>query len=196
MALCVALPLLVVLAVVADGGRSRAAVIIYAVGLCSMLAVSTTYHRWVNGDRARRAWQRADHATIFVAIAGTISAVALISLPTGHSIAVLIVIWVLAVSGAAVKVVGLPELDGAGTAMYLATGWTGLLLAPPLLDFGAVPFGLVLLGGVLYTVGAIGFRFRWPRLSPATFSYHEVWHAFTTAAAGSHLAAIWILATA
>src|SRR5687768_14792090 len=69
-ALACIIPPLVAMAVQADGGRARAGVIIYTAGLCSMLAVSTTYHRWVHTTRARAAWRRADHATIFAAIAG------------------------------------------------------------------------------------------------------------------------------
>ena len=42
--------------------------------------------------------------------------------------------------------------------------------------------------------GAIGFGHQWPKLRPSTFSYHEVWHAFTVAAAGLHFAAVWVVA--
>jgi hemolysin III len=47
----------------------------------------------------------------------------------------------------------------------------------------------------MYTVGALAFRRKWPTLRPATFSYHEVWHAFTIAAAALHLAAVWVVVT-
>ena len=58
-----------------------------------------------------------------------------------------------------------------------------------------MPVLLLAAGGLLYTVGTIGFGRRWPTLGPKVFSYHEVWHAFTIAAAAAHLAAIWIVAT-
>lgn len=189
------LPLLVVLAIVADGARARAGVIVYAIGLCSMLIVSTTYHRWVHTIRARAAWRRADHATIFAAIAGTFTALALITLGTGLAIAMLIVMWTAAAVGATVKLVRIPHSEGIGVVMYIATGWVGLSLIPALWNRGGfVPVALLLAGGVMYTVGAFGFGRRWPRLRPATFSYHEVWHAFTLAAAGLHLAAVWTVA--
>lgn len=54
----------------------------------------------------------------------------------------------------------------------------------------------LLLGrGVLYTLGAVAFARHWPTLRPARFSYHEVWHVFTIAAAGMHFGAILTLAT-
>ena len=52
---------------------------------------------------------------------------------------------------------------------------------------------LLVAGGVIYTVGAIGFACRWPTLRPSVFSYHEVWHLCTLAAAATHVAAVWLV---
>lgn len=72
LALAVIAPAVLVLVASADGTvGTRVGVAVYAAGLCSMLFVSATYHRWVHGLRARSAWRRADHATIFAAIAGS-----------------------------------------------------------------------------------------------------------------------------
>ncbi len=170
--------------------------IVYAVGLCSMLAVSTTYHRWVHTIRARATWRRADHATIFAAIAGTFSALALTSLDTGPAIAMLILVWTAAAVGAVLKIFSFHRANRLGAAMYIAIGWAGLVLVPAVWHRGgALAVGLLVGGGVLYTVGAAGFGRQWPTLRPATFSYHEVWHAFTIAAASLHFAAIWTVAT-
>jgi hemolysin III len=195
-ALWSAVPLLVGLAIESDAARSRAAVIVYAVGLCSMLAVSTTYHRWVHTIRARANWRRADHAVIFAAIAGTFTALALTSLDTGPAIAMLILIWTAAAVGAGFKIFSFHRANRLGAAIYIAIGWAGLALVPAVWHRGgALAVGLLVAGGLVYTVGAAGFDRRWPTLRPATFSYHEVWHAFTIAAAGLHFAAIWTVAT-
>ena len=129
-ALLSVIPLLVVLATEADGARARAAVVIYAIGLCTMLAVSTTHHRWVHTIRARAAWRRADHAAIFAAIAGTFAAVALISLGTGPAIAALVLMWGAAVASAAVKIVWFDRAHLFGGVMYISLGWAGLAIAP------------------------------------------------------------------
>ncbi len=194
-ALISVIPLLVVLTIESSGARARAAVIMYGVGLCSMLAVSTTYHRWVHTIRARAAWRRADHATIFAAIAGTFAALALISLGTAAAIATLIVVWGAAASSAIVKVLWFDRAHGFGSAMYVGLGWAGVAIGPALWRHGGLPtVALVLAGGVIYTAGAVAFSRGWPTLRPSTFSYHEFWHACTLAAAGLHLAAIWTLA--
>jgi len=195
-ALLAAIPLLVVLSVESNGARTRAAVIVYAVGLCSMLTVSTVYHRWVHTLRARAIWRRADHATIFAAIAGTFTALALGTLGTGAAITMLIAIWAAAATGAVVKLTRFHRADRIGSVMYVAMGWAGLLLVPALWhQRGALAVVLLVAGGVMYTVGAANFRRQWPTLRPTTFSYHEVWHAFTIAAIGLHLAAVWTVAT-
>jgi hemolysin III len=194
--LTAAVPLMVVLALVASGGRARAGVIVYAVGLCSMLTVSVTYHRWVHTVRARALWRRADHATIYAAIGGTFTPLCLLAFGTVWRVVVLVVVWTAVVGGAIIKALDWRHAHGVGVALYLGIGWAGVLLFPATwIRSGPLPVLLLSLGGVLYTVGAIGFGRRWPTLGPKVFSYHEVWHAFTIAAAGAHLAAIWIVIT-
>jgi hemolysin III len=196
LALTVAVPLLVALSIDASHARARAAVIVYAVGLCSMLAVSTIYHRWVHTIRARAAWRRADHATIFMAIAGTFTALALTILSTAAAITMLVVVWCAAAIGAFAKAAWFERAHRLGVATYIAIGWAGVALGPAVWQQGGLlPVMLLFAGGVIYTAGAIGFGRRWPTLRPATFGYHEVWHAFTVAAAGLHLAAIWTVTT-
>jgi hemolysin III len=195
-ALWIAIPLLVALAIASNDARSRAAVIVYGVGLTSMLAVSTIYHRWVHTIRARAAWRRADHATIFAAIAGTCTALTLTSLSTAPAIAMLVLVWLVAAAGAAVKVLWFHRANRLGSVLYIALGWSGVALVPAVWQRGGLlATALLVGGGVVYTVGAAGFGRQWPTLRPSSFSYHEVWHAFTVAAAGLHFGAVYTLAT-
>jgi hemolysin III len=196
LALWPAIPLVVLLAVAANGAQARAGAIVYGVGLCSVLAVSTTYHRWVHSHRARSAWRRADHATIFSLIAGTCTALAFTSLGTGAAIAMIVVIWFAAVTGAVLKVARFERADRLGSVMYVVMGWSGAALVPAIWQRGGlIPVLCLVMGGIAYTVGAVCFAHGWPRLAPERFSYHEVWHAFTLAAAGLHFTAITTLAT-
>lgn len=195
-ALWLAAPSVVLLAIASDGARARAGAIVFAVGLCAMLAVSTTYHRWVHTLSARSSWRRADHATIFALIAGTCTALALTSLSTGPAIAMLITIWLAAVLGAVFKLTSFERAHRYGPVLYVGMGWSGAALVPAMWQRGGVlPVVLLLGGGLFYTVGAIAFARQWPTLRPARFSYHEVWHACTIAAAALHFAAIAALAT-
>lgn len=187
-------PLLMVVAADARSDLIRVGVVVYAVGLCSMFFVSTTYHRWVHTIRARAAWRRADHAMIFVAIAATCTPLCLTLGPAGSATWQLAVVWSIAAVGIVAKAGGGRRGNHLGNALYIANGWAGLAILPALWARGYVtPTILLLTGGVVYTVGAAGFARRWPSLRPSVFGYHEVWHAATITAAGMHLAAVWLI---
>lgn len=196
LALWAAVPAALFLVLLADGPRARTGAIFYAVGLCAMLTVSVTYHRWVHTIRARERWRRADHATIYVAIAGTYTAVSLAVVRGALGIVLLAVVWCTAAVGAALKISGSRHGDTFGTALYLGLGWAGIAALPGLLLAARVgPASLLFVGGMCYTVGAVWFAKQWPRLRPTVFSFHEVWHVCTLLAAIAHFTAIWFLTT-
>lgn len=191
--LAVAAPLCALVAADAHDTRARVGVVVYAIGLCSMLAVSTTYHRWVHTIRARAAWRRADHATIFLAIAGTTTP---LCLALGSPAWQLAVVWVIALVGVLAKATGSRRGHHVGNVLYIANGWAGLLILPALWASGHVAAtALLVTGGVIYTAGAFGFARQWPTLSPSVFGYHEAWHTATVAAAGAHLLAVAMITT-
>ena len=193
-ALLVALPMLVILAIVANGARAQIGVIVYAIGLCAMFMASATYHRWVHTMRARDLWRRADHAMIFAAIAGSFTPICLLSLPDRWGIPLLVLMWVGGVFGAAVKFVGWNHARLAGGVMYAALSTVAALAIPSLYQrYGVLPAALMLVSGFFYIVGAIGLNKRWPKLRPSVFSYHEVWHACTVVAAGAHFGTVWMI---
>ena len=169
---------------------------VYAVGLCSMLAASATYHRWVHGLRARCAWRRVDHAAIFGAIAGSSTPIVVAALPGVAGFVLVGSVWSAALLGAWCKLSRWGGGDRAGTAMYSVTIVLGAVAVPWLwAREGAGPAALVIAGGAVYLVGAACFARQWPTLRPTVFSYHEVWHVFTIIAAVAQFGAIWMLAT-
>lgn len=195
-ALYLALPSLAALIVFADSARARVGAVLYAAGLCSMLTVSVTYHRWVNALKARARWRRADHAMIFAAIAGSTTPIILIVMPGGLGIALIAAVWTASIIGAGFKVARSDRGDAIGTVFYIAVSVLAALPLPALWRHGgARPAILMVVAGALYIVGAIWFGKNWPKLRPAVFSYHEVWHVLTVLAAGTHFATVWAIST-
>jgi hemolysin III len=191
-----AIPALILLIVFANSARATVGVAIYAGGLSAMFVASTTYHRWVNGFRARAAWRRADHAMIFAAIAGSTTPIVLIVMPSGWGIALLAVVWAVSVVGAVFKFGRWRRGDMIGTGLYAAVSAFAALALPALwIRGGVAPAVLYLVSGGLYIFGARWFSKTWPRLRPNVFSYHEVWHVFTVVAAALHFVAVWVIAT-
>jgi hemolysin III len=81
-----------------------------------------------------------------------------------------------------------------GGYLYIGLGWMVVLALPAVVQsLGPLELGLLLAGGVLYTVGAIGLRLQWPNPDPRVFGYHEAWHVMTVAAATCHFALVVML---
>jgi hemolysin III len=156
---------------------------IYGVCLVLLFSVSASYHRGPWSMKTRRVWGRLDHATIFVAIAGTYTPVVVNVLRGWQSIVLLTVIWVLAAAGATVAATGVPMPRGVTVGLYIAVGWTVIFFMPALAEriHGS---GLLMLaiGGALYSAGAIVYALRWPQLWPRVFGFHEVFHVLVIAA--------------
>ena len=194
-ALWVSSPVLALLIRTADGARARWSVVVFAISLCSMFAVSATYHRWVHTLRHRAIWRRADHAVIFFTIGGTFTPICLLGISPGLGMALLVVMWCGCALGMIMKVAAWRHQRIAGGVMYITLGWVGVVAIPSLWrETGVLAAVLFVLGGLSYTIGAWLLYRRRPTLRPGVFSYHEVWHACTLLAAGLHIVVLWMLA--
>jgi hemolysin III len=175
----------VVLAALADGLRERLATWVYAAALAAMFGASAVYHRVDWRTPARRAWaRRLDHSTIFLFIAGTYTPFALLAFGGVLAPVVLIAVWLGAVLGVAINLCWIDAPKWIGAIAYLAVGWVGVVAAPRLFsDLGVAAAVLVLVGGLLYTLGAVIYTMQRPDPFPLTFGYHELFHVLVIAAA-------------
>jgi hemolysin III len=113
-----------IILVIAGAGSIARQISLAVYGLCLVLlfAVSASYHRGPWSPRTRRIWGRLDHATIFLAIAGTYTPVVVNVLKGWPSIVLLVVIWVLAGSGVIVATTGIPLPRWVTVVLYLGVG--------------------------------------------------------------------------
>jgi len=186
---------MVTLAWTTVGAGAALACAIYTLTLIALFTVSATYHRhtWTS-VRARTWMKRADHAMIFVFIAGSYTPISVLALYPPTRTWILLAVWAGAAGGVALKMLFPHAPRWLGVPFYLALGWGAVLVMPDLLANGGVPaFVLIAAGGLLYTVGAIFYATRWPNPWPKTFGYHEFFHAAVTLAAICHCVAIWLL---
>lgn len=190
----VAVVLTVVLALRADTGGERAALIIYGACVTSMLVVSGTYHARRIAHRERRLLRRLDHATILVAIAGTYTAVIVLAMDGTTRVVLLVVTWVLAVIGVAIRMLWLDAPSGLIALVYLVAGWL-VLLDPPayVASLDAAELTMLAVGGGAYTVGAVIYALKRPNPWPAVFGYHEVFHSLVLVGALCHWITVLLL---
>ena len=169
----------------------RAALAVYAAALAALFGVSAAFHRVRWGEVGRRRMRRADHTTIFIAIAGTYTAVAGLALHGWAQILVLSLVWGGGAVGVTVRQLWLDAPKWAVAVPYVVVGWCALAVVPQLVrGLGGAGFGLVVAGGACYTVGALVYARRRPDPVPGVFGYHEVFHALTVVGASLHFVAI------
>lgn len=177
----------VTLVLAAGAALSRWAAIIYSASLSAMYGVSALYHRVTWRQRGLAVLRRLDHSMIFVLIAGTFTPFGLLILRDGWSVATLIVFWVGAVAGVVVSLFWIDAPRWVAAILYLALGWAGTVtLGPIARTLGGGSVALLLVGGVLYSVGAVVYARKKPSPAPRVFGYHEVFHAFVIVASACH----------
>jgi hemolysin III len=162
----------------------QGAVAIYAAALVSMLGVSATYNMWPVG---RRKWllRRADHALIYLMIAGTYTP--LVALVGNGTVAWSLLggVWLVAGIGIALKLTLPGRFDRAAIGLYLLLGWSGLAAYDSVIA-RLQPDALWLLaaGGLLYSFGVVFHVWR-------SLPYQNaIWHAFVLAATACHFGAV------
>ena len=179
------------LVALAPSGKPRLAAAIYALSGAGPLGTRALYHRRDWTTRARMRMRRLDHSMIFVLIAGTYTPFALLVLHGALARTILIVVWAGAAGGTLLNLFWVRAPKPVTAAVYIALGWVAIAAMPQMARaIGALGVGLVLLGGVLYTTGALIYALRRPNPVPGVFGYHEVFHALVVAAAAAHFAAV------
>jgi hemolysin III len=166
------------------GLREQAAVAVYAAGLVSMLGVSATYNMWPVG---RRKWllRRADHALIYLMIAGTYTPLVTLVGTGTAAWGLLLMVWCVAIIGMALKIMMPGRFDRAAVGLYLLLGWSGIAAYDSVIAMLA-PTALWLLaaGGLLYSFGVVFHLWR-------SLPYQNaIWHGFVLAATACHFGTV------
>jgi hemolysin III len=170
---------------------SKLVVLVYAVSISLLFGVSALFHRHTWGPVGRRRMRRADHSTIFIAIAGSYTAVAGIALSGWPRITVLCIVWGGALVGITLRQLWLDAPKWVVALPYVVVGWAAVAVLPQLFRaLGGVGFTLLLAGGLVYSVGAVVYALKRPNPVPGTFGYHEVFHACTIVGAVLHYVVI------
>lgn len=180
-----------VLVYCAPAGRRFWAALVYAASLSALLGVSALYHR-ITWSPARRRWiSRLDHSMIHVLIAGTYTPFGMLAFSDTLAALLLRVAWGAAAAGITLHVLWHDAPKWLSACVYVAMGWIGVAALPSLVaQTGWTPVVLLLVGGLVYSAGAVVYAVRRPDPLPAVFGYHEVFHTLVVIAASVHYAAV------
>lgn len=169
--------------------------LVYGLTVCALFGISAVYHRVTWSTTATRIrMKRADHSMIFLFIAGSYTPFAMLGLPSSTGRTLLIVVWAGAAAGVALKLLWPTAPRWLGVPLYLLLGWAVVPVAGQLhAETGIVPMILLLIGGVIYSAGAVLYATQWPNPWPSVFGHHEFFHAATVLAALCHYIAVWLV---
>ena len=185
------IPAGIALIVMAQGAAATTGAAIYSATLLLLFGTSASYHRLAQSERARTIMQRLDHSMIYLLIAGTYVPLCLVAMPPGWGIPMLAIVGSLAALGMVLKLAFFHGARYVSYSLYIIMGWVAVIAAPVLVDsLTGLQLGLIVAGGVAYTVGFPVLLTRRPNPWPTTFGYHEVWHLLTVVAAALHFAAV------
>ncbi|MHB1263679.1 MAG: PAQR family membrane homeostasis protein TrhA [Gemmatimonadaceae bacterium] len=192
-AIAAALALAISMAVLAPDGSARrlVALAIFGGTAVLMFSASALYHL-AKGSPRVGLYRRLDHSMIFVFIAGSYTPICLIAMDgTRLGSILLATVWAIALLGILMKVFWIGAPRALSTMLYLAMGWTGVIAFPILRHVTPAAFlAWILVGGVLYSVGAFFYWRKWPLGRPGLFGFHELWHSFVIAAVACHYVAM------
>jgi hemolysin III len=164
---------------------------IYVTFLAGMFGVSAILHRRDWEPRAFGWLRRADHAMIFACIAGTYTPFCVLGLHSVAGTRLLVLVWSAAGLGILRAILWPHAPRGVTSALYVGVGWVVLAYLPEVYaGLPPVAFTLLVIGGVVFTVGAAIYLFRWPDPWPTVFGYHEVFHVVIILGCSCHFVAI------
>ncbi|MDQ1128119.1 hemolysin III [Microbacterium sp. SORGH_AS 888] len=172
----------IVLIVLAQGTAAKWSAAVFMATSLLLFGNSALYHRFNWKPRVKLVLKRIDHANILLLIAGTYTPLAVLALPTQQSVILLSIVWSGATLGILFRVFWIHAPRWLYVALYLLLGWAAVMYIVDLFAADAAMMVLVLVGGILYTLGAVVYALKRPNPWPGSFGFHEIFHLCTVLA--------------
>ncbi|WP_078409034.1 PAQR family membrane homeostasis protein TrhA [Priestia abyssalis] len=157
---------------------------LFGVTMVVLYTSSTLVHSFPAG-KAKDVFEVMDHSSIYFFIAGTYTPFLFIAVKGWLGWTLFGIVWGLAISGTVFKAFFVKKFLFASTILYVVMGWLIVFAWNPLVE--NVPSkGVILLviGGVLYTVGAVFYVWRGFKF------HHAIWHLFVLGGTVTHFFAV------
>ena len=163
---------------------------VFGISLMLLYGASTIYHTLKLSAEKTALLRRIDHMMIFVLIAGTYTPVCLVTLAGKWGTILLTAIWGIAIAGVFMKIFWMGAPRWLSTTIYVVMGWLSITAFVPLMKaVGWGGFGMLLGGGIAYTVGALIYALKKPNLAILkSFGFHEIFHVFVMIGSAFHVA--------
>ena len=174
---------LIVRGMMSGSGKTVFSLTAYGLSLILLYTASAVYHA-VRHPEVKRALRVMDHCSIFVLILGTYIPMSLLVVGGRTGWMLFLTNTTLAVIGITLNAIDLKRFDRLSLVLYALMGW--LIVAALRAIVQALPplgLGLLVAGGVAYTVGIIFYKSQRRYM-------HFVWHLFVLAGSALQYACI------
>ncbi len=173
----------IVLVALSPGVGAKVASSIFILSALLLFGVSAVYHTGSWQPRVKMLLKRFDHSNIFLLIAGSYTAFSVLLLEDRDATVLLTLVWSGAVLGVAFRVFWLGAPRWLYVPVYIALGWAAVFWMPQFTERSPTSVVVLLIvGGLLYSLGALVYAFKRPDPAPNWFGFHEIFHTFTIAA--------------
>ncbi len=187
-----------VLIVLSPSAGTKIGSTVFIASALLLFGVSAIYHLGTWQPAVWALLRRLDHSNIFILIAGTYTAFAMLFLDGSARVWLLAGIWGGALLGVLFRVFWTGAPRWLYTPIYIGLGWFAVFFIPDFVDGARVlspptaiaTLGLVVAGGVLYTLGGVVYALKRPNPRPGWFGFHEVFHTLTILAFIAHYVAV------
>lgn len=165
-------------------GYEIASYVIYSISCITLYTISCIYHALAKNN-GKRVLRILDHDMVFFLVAGTYTPFCLVALREYYLFSVIplgwlmfALVWALTALGITFNSINLQKYSKLSMILYIGIGWLIVFACIPLIEtIGGLGFGLLLGGGILYTIGSvlygIGSKKKW---------MHSVFHFFVLGA--------------
>jgi hemolysin III len=170
-----------------DGAGSFWPYLIYSLSALLLYSASTLYHGLRLGSRAKKLFQKFDHMSIYLLIAGTYTPYTLIAIGGTLGIILCAVLWGCALVGLLLNVFWFGKFKVLHLILYLGLGWIAVFYVPQIISaIGSTGTILLLAGGVAYSIGIIFYVLKLFKFT------HMIWHLFVLAGTILHFISIFL----
>lgn len=178
--------------VTTNGGNIELlSVFLFGVGSILLYSASATYHSVIANSKVIMALKRVDHSMIFLLIAGSYAPFCLVALNNTAGYVLFTAVALCSVIGIAFKIAWVTCPRWLSSVIYISIGWFAVFAIYPISKAMAVPGVLLLiLGGLMYTVGGVIYALKKDKIKIGLFGTHEIFHIFIMLGTLCHFIAI------
>ncbi len=164
-----------------NGGSALmlSSVVFFGISMILLYSASATYHSVIANEKIVKWFKKLDHAMIFVLIAGSYAPFCLVALHGKIGLKLFSIVTTCAVLGIIFKLCWVTCPKWLSSTMYIVIGWFAIFAIYPMSQvLSGTALFLLVLGGIIYTIGGIIYALKNDYIKIGSFGNHEIFHMF------------------